>query len=189
LLHRNPALAGVPRAGIVHRLDKDTSGLMVVAKTLAAQTELVRQLQARTVGRHYRALVQGALTAGGTVDAPIGRHPAQRVKMAVVPETRGGKAAITHYRGLEQFDHCALIECTLETGRTHQIRVHMASVKHPLLGDKVYGRADPRLPAFPRQALHATRLALVHPLEQRLRQWEVPMPADMLELLETLRYG
>ena len=110
--------------------------------------------------------------------------------MAVVPETRGGKAAVTHYRGLEQFDHCALVECTLETGRTHQIRVHMASVKHPLIGDKVYGRVDPRLPAFHRQALHATRLALVHPIEQRLRQWEVPMPADMAELLETLRdYG
>ena len=189
LLHHVPGIAEVPRAGIVHRLDKDTSGLLVVAKTLEAQTDLVRQLQARTVKRQYLAFVAGVVFVQSTIDAPIGRHPAQRVKMAVVPETRGGKAAITHYRGLEQFDHCALIECTLETGRTHQIRVHMASVKHPLLGDKVYGRADPRLPAFPRQALHATRLALVHPLEQRLRQWEVPMPADMLELLETLRYG
>lgn len=182
-------IGGIKRPGIVHRLDKDTSGLLVVAKTLEAQTDLVRQLQARTVKRQYLAFVAGVVFVQSTIDAPIGRHPAQRVKMAVVPETRGGKAAITHYRGLEQFDHCALIECTLETGRTHQIRVHMASVKHPLLGDKVYGRADPRLPAFPRQALHATRLALVHPLEQRLRQWEVPMPADMLELLETLRYG
>jgi 23S rRNA pseudouridine1911/1915/1917 synthase len=163
--------------------------LLVVAKTLEAQTDLVRQLQARTVKRQYLAFVAGVVFVQSTIEAPIGRHPSQRVKMAVVPETRGGKAAITHYRGLEQFDHCALIECTLETGRTHQIRVHMASVKHPLIGDKVYGRVDPRLPDFPRQALHATRLALVHPLEQRLRQWEVPMPADMLELLETLRYG
>jgi 23S rRNA pseudouridine1911/1915/1917 synthase len=189
LLHHVPAIAEIPRAGIVHRLDKDTSGLLVVAKTLAAQTDLVRQLQARTVKRQYLAFVAGVVFVQATIDAPIGRHPAQRVKMAVVPETRGGKEAVTHYRGLEQFDHCALVECTLETGRTHQIRVHMASVKHPLLGDKVYGRPDPRLPAFPRQALHATRLALVHPLEQRLRQWEVPMPADMLELLEVLRYG
>ena len=189
LLHHVPGIADVPRAGIVHRLDKDTSGLLVVAKTLEAQTDLVRQLQARTVKRQYLAFVAGIVFVQATIAAPIGRHPAQRVKMAVVPETRGGKAAVTHYRGLEQFDHCALVECTLETGRTHQIRVHMASVKHPLLGDKVYGRTDPRLPAFPRQALHATRLALVHPLEQRLRQWEVPMSADMLELLETLRYG
>jgi 23S rRNA pseudouridine1911/1915/1917 synthase len=189
LLHHVPAIAEIPRAGIVHRLDKDTSGLLVVAKTLAAQTDLVRQLQARTVKRQYLAFVAGVVFVQATIDAPIGRHPAQRVKMAVVPETRGGKEAVTHYRGLEQFDHCALVECTLETGRTHQIRVHMASVKHPLLGDKVYGRPDPRLPAFPRQALHATRLALVHPQEQRLRQWEVPMPADMLELLEVLRYG
>ncbi|WP_153147221.1 23S rRNA pseudouridine(1911/1915/1917) synthase RluD [Dechloromonas sp. H13] len=188
LLHHVPAIAEVPRAGIVHRLDKDTSGLLVVAKTLEVQTDLVRQLQARTVKRQYLAFVAGVVFYQATIDAPIGRHPAQRVKMAVVPETRGGKAAVTHYRGLEQFAHCALIECTLETGRTHQIRVHMASVKHPLIGDKVYGRPDPRLPAFPRQALHATRLALVHPLEQRLRQWEVPLPADMAELLETLRY-
>ena len=187
LLHHVPGIAEVPRAGIVHRLDKDTSGLLVVAKTLEAQTDLVRQLQARTVKRQYLAFVAGVVFVQSTIDAPIGRHPAQRVKMAVVPETRGGKAAVTHYRGLEQFDHCALVECTLETGRTHQIRVHMASVKHPLIGDKVYGRVDPRLPAFHRQALHATRLALVHPLEQRLRQWEVPMPADMAELLETLR--
>ena len=187
LLHHVPGIAEVPRAGIVHRLDKDTSGLLVVAKTLEVQTDLVRQLQARTVKRQYLAFVAGVVFVQSTIDAPIGRHPAQRVKMAVVPETRGGKAAVTHYRGLEQFDHCALVECTLETGRTHQIRVHMASVKHPLIGDKVYGRVDPRLPAFHRQALHATRLALVHPLEQRLRQWEVPMPADMAELLETLR--
>ena len=130
--------------------------------------------------------VVGAGFGEGVTGAVPGytRETAQEAILA-----RGGKAAVTHYRGLEQFDHCALVECTLETGRTHQIRVHMASVKHPLLGDKVYGRADPRLPAFPRQALHATRLALVHPLEQRLRQWEVPMPADMLELLETLRDG
>ncbi len=136
LLFRNPGLAGVPRAGIVHRLDKDTSGLMVVAKTLSAQTELVRQLQARTVGRHYRALVQGELSAGGTVDAPIGRHPTQRTRMAVVG---GGRPALTHYRVTERFSRATLVECRLETGRTHQIRVHMAHIGHPLVGDPLYG--------------------------------------------------
>ena len=186
LLHRNPALAGVPRAGIVHRLDKDTSGLMVVAKTLAAQTELVRQLQARTVGRHYRALVQGALTAGGTVDAPIGRHPTQRTRMAVVGN---GRPAVTHYRVTERFPRATLVECRLETGRTHQIRVHMAHIGHALVGDPLYGArrcGDVRLDAFPRQALHAFRLGLTHPRSGEAMRWEVPLAADFAALLDEL---
>ncbi len=189
LLHHIPGIAEVPRAGIVHRLDKDTSGLMVVAKTLEAQTDLVRQLQARTVKRQYLALVNGDLRRDGGVDAPIGRHHVHRTKMAVVPENRGGKPAITWYRVLEKFAHCTLVECSLETGRTHQIRVHMASIGHPLVGDPVYGKHDPRLPVFKRQALHATRLGLLHPLSGRLSQWEVPMPTDMRELIEQLRYA
>lgn len=189
LLHHVPAIAEVPRAGIVHRLDKDTSGLLVVAKTLEAQTDLVRQLQARTVKRQYLAIVAGAVRRDATIAAPVGRHPVRRTKMAVVPEVRGGKAAVTHFRVLEQFAHCALVECSLETGRTHQIRVHMASIRHPLLGDQVYGKPDQRLPEFSRQALHATRLALLHPLARRLKQWEAPPPADMLALLDTLRGG
>ncbi len=189
LLHHHPAAAEIPRAGIVHRLDKDTSGLMVVAKTLEAQTDLVRQLQARTVRRQYLAVVNGTVAADGTVDKPIGRHPSQRVKMAVVPENRGGKPGITHYRILEWYRYSTLIECSLETGRTHQIRVHMTSLSHPLLGDPVYGRPDKRLPEFDRQALHATRLGLLHPLSGRHTQWEVPMPRDMRDLVETLRYS
>jgi len=188
LLHHAPELAGVPRAGIVHRLDKETSGLMVVAKTLVAQTDLVRQLQARTVKRHYLALVHGKVATGGTVDAPLGRHPVQRTKMAVVK--LGGKAARTHYLPVEQFDACTLIECRLETGRTHQIRVHMANIKHPLVGDPVYGKTkcgNPLLDAFPRQALHAFRLALVHPDTHQEMCWETPLPADFAMLLEQLR--
>jgi len=189
LLHHVPAIAEVPRAGIVHRLDKDTSGLLVVAKTLAAQTGLVRQLQARSVKRQYLAVVCGVVRRDATIAAPVGRHPVHRTKMAVVPETRGGKAATTHFRVLEQFARCALVECSLETGRTHQIRVHMASIRHPLLGDPVYGKPDPRLPAFSRQALHATRLALLHPVSGRMQQWEAPPPEDMNALLEVLRGG
>jgi len=188
LLHHAPALAGVPRAGIVHRLDKETSGLMVVAKTLAAQTDLVRQLQARTVKRHYLALVHGKVVAGGTVDAPLGRHPVQRTKMAVLKH--GGKEARTHYAVQERFANCTLVECQLDTGRTHQIRVHMASIKHPLVGDPVYGKTkcgDALLDTFPRQALHALRLALVHPVTGMEMHWESPLPADFATLLENLR--
>ncbi len=189
LLHHVPGIGEVPRAGIVHRLDKETSGLLVVAKTLEAQTDLVRQLQARTVKRQYLAVAAGVIRRDGGVDTPIGRHPVHRIKMAVVPESRGGKPALTWYRGLEIYAHSTLIECSLETGRTHQIRVHMASIGHPLLGDPVYGKRDPRLPAFPRQALHATRLGLVHPVSGRQMQWEVPLPEDMRELVDLLRYG
>jgi len=189
LLHRDPALAAVPRAGIVHRLDKDTSGLMVVARTLAAQTELVRQLQARSVKRHYWALAQGRLAAGGTVDAPIGRHPAQRVRMAVVGS---GRPAVTHYRVVESFARCTLLECRLETGRTHQIRVHMAQLGHPLVGDPVYGlrrSGNPLFDAFPRQALHAFRLGLIHPRTGEAMEWSVPMALDLAALLDVLREG
>lgn len=189
LLHHVPGIEVVPRAGIVHRLDKDTSGLLVVAKTLEAQTDLVRQLQARTVRRIYLALAAGAMKHEGTVNEPIGRHPSQRIKMAIVPENRGGKPAITNIRILEAFTYTTFVECSLETGRTHQIRVHMAAIHHPLVGDQVYGKHNPKLPEFPRQALHATRLGLVHPLTGLKMQWEVPMPEDMRNLLDSLRYG
>ncbi len=187
LLHHAPPLAGIPRAGIVHRLDKDTSGLLVVAKTLEAQTDLVRQLQARTVKRHYLALAHGVVARDGTVDAPIGRHPVQRTKMAVVG---GGRAARTHYHVLERFARATLLECALETGRTHQIRVHMADIGHPLVGDPMYGprrTMQPLLAGFPRQALHAWRLALVHPATRVEMGWEAPPPADFSALLDSLR--
>jgi 23S rRNA pseudouridine1911/1915/1917 synthase len=186
LLHHAPQLAAIPRAGIVHRLDKDTSGLLVVAKTLAAQTDLVRQLQARTVKRHYLALVHGALAKDGTVDAPVGRHPVHRTKMAVLER---GREARTHYAVRQRFARATLLECRLETGRTHQIRVHMAAIGHPLVGDPAYGKrrsGDVRLDAFPRQALHAWRLALVHPATGAQIAWESPLPADMAALLDGL---
>jgi 23S rRNA pseudouridine1911/1915/1917 synthase len=186
LLHYDPSLALVPRAGIVHRLDKETSGLMVVARTLAAQTHLVRQLQARSVSREYLALAHGQVRSAGTVDAPIGRHPTQRTRMAVVP---GAREAVTHYAVEAAFSDCTLLRCRLETGRTHQIRVHMAHLGHPLVGDPVYGRkrcANPRLQDFPRQALHARRLALIHPSSGELAEWSVPMPADMQALIDAL---
>ncbi len=187
LLHRCPELAEIPRAGIVHRLDKETSGLLVVARNLAAQTDLVRQLQARTVRRQYLAVAVGRVERDGRVDAPLGRHPVQRTRMAVVAEARGGKVAVTRYRVLERFAAATLVECSLETGRTHQIRVHMASIGHPLLGDPLYGRRDSRLPAFHRQALHAARLALIHPASGAAVEWTSALPEDMHRLLETLR--
>ena len=188
LLHHAPQLAGIPRAGIVHRLDKDTSGLLVVEKTLTAQTDLVRQMQARSVRRHYLALALGTVERDGTVDAPLGRHAVQRTKMAIV--RAGGKEARTHYAVLERFARATLLECRLETGRTHQIRVHLASIKHPLAGDPVYGKSksgDARLDAFPRQALHAWKLALRHPATAGEMAWESPLPADFAQLLESLR--
>ncbi len=194
LLHHAPQLAAVPRAGIVHRLDKETSGLLVVAKTLEAQTDLVRQLQARTVQRQYLALVHGSLAGEGTVDAPIGRHPTQRVKMAVVTGAARGKEARTHYTVRERFAEASLLECRLETGRTHQIRVHMASIRHPLVGDPVYGKRgaslghlSPLLTTLPRQALHAWRLGLLHPRTRQELAWQAPLPEDFAGLLAALR--
>lgn len=196
LLHHCPALELVPRAGIVHRLDKDTTGLMVVAKTLPAQTDLVDQLKARSVSRLYDAIAQGALTGGGTVDAPIGRHRQNRLKMAVLEH--GGKEAVTHYRVQERFRAHTHLRCQLETGRTHQIRVHMAHIRHPLVGDPLYG-GRPKLPPeagaelvaalqqFPRQALHAAELSLIHPESGEVMHWSAPMPEDMLRLIELLR--
>jgi 23S rRNA pseudouridine1911/1915/1917 synthase len=186
LLHHAPALAAVPRAGIVHRLDKDTSGLLVVAKTLSAQTRLIRQLQARTVERRYLALVHGTLARGGEIDAPIARHPVHRTKMAVVA---GGRTALTRYEVRERLGAATLLECRLATGRTHQIRVHMAHLGHPLVGDPVYGSkrtADPRLENFHRQALHAFRLGLIHPAREETMTWFSPLPPDFFALLETL---
>lgn len=195
LLHYASAQAMLPRAGIVHRLDKDTSGLMVVAKTLEAHTALVAALQARAVNREYLALIHGTVVAGATIEANIGRHPTDRKRQAVV---EGGKEAITHYRVEERFPHHTLLRVSLETGRTHQIRVHLSWKHLPLVGDQVYG-GRPRVPrgateleratvqAFPRQALHATRLGLVHPSTGEAMHWEAPVPADMAALLETLR--
>lgn len=187
LLHYGSGFRELPRAGIVHRLDKDTSGLLVVAKTLEAQTDLVRQLQARTVKRNYFALVHGDPAASGEVNAPVGRHPVTRTKMAVVP---GGREALTRYRMAERFARATLVECELETGRTHQIRVHMAHIGHPLVGDATYGKprsSDPRLDAFPRQALHAWQLGLIHPRSGEACRWQSPLPADFEGLLEVLR--
>ncbi len=182
LLHRVPALKGLPRAGIVHRLDKETSGLLVVAKHEAAMQDLVRQLQARTVKRTYLAIARGAVPAEGIVDAPIGRHPVHRTRMAVVP---GGKPAVTRYRVRERFGAHALLECDLETGRTHQIRVHLASIGHPLEGDPVYGARGAR--RLPRQALHAWKLAFVHPGTGKKVHFTAPPPADFEALVEALR--
>jgi 23S rRNA pseudouridine1911/1915/1917 synthase len=187
LLFHYPDLQQIPRAGIVHRLDKDTSGLMVVARTLEAQTDLVRQLQARTVKRVYLAVVLGQPPQCGVVDAPIGRHPVHRTRMAVV---EGGREARTRYQVLERFPGAALVECRLETGRTHQIRVHLSHLGHPLVGDATYRRrrcGSPLIDAFPRQALHARSLGLLHPLTREAAVWEVDLPEDMQTLLAGLR--
>lgn len=185
LLHHIPGLAGVPRAGIVHRLDKDTTGLMVVAKTLEAQTNLVRQLQSRSVKREYLALVWGQPRLAGKVDAAIGRHPRDRVKMAV-SENATAKHAVTHYErlatGMLDDKPVSLVRCQLETGRTHQIRVHMQSLGFSLVGDTLYGKQH-LATYFPRQALHAYRLGLIHPLSRDAVEWEAPLPDDMAALL------
>ena len=189
LLAYDPVFAQLPRAGIVHRLDKDTSGLMVVAKSLTAHTHLIRQLQARSVKRLYRAIICGVPKMDGTVNAPIGRDLRQRKRMSVNAQ---GKEAITHYRLLEVFPGCSLVECALETGRTHQIRVHMAHLGHPLVGDETYqgGRRHP-LPEsaahFGRQALHARQLGLIHPDSGEVMRWTAQVPQDMSLLLEDLR--
>ena len=195
LLHHVPDIINVPRAGIVHRLDKDTTGLMVVAKTLQAQTKLVDQLQKRSVSRIYECISIGVITAGSTINAPIGRSSANRQRMAVID---GGKPAITHYRVLERFRSHTHVRVKLETGRTHQIRVHMTHVGYPLVGDPLYaGRfrippaASPTLVQtlreFPRQALHARFLELEHPETGKRMKWESPLPEDLVWLLSLLR--
>ncbi|OZG71484.1 23S rRNA pseudouridine(1911/1915/1917) synthase [Hahella sp. CCB-MM4] len=195
VLHHCPELEQIPRAGVVHRLDKDTSGLMVIAKSLLAHQSLVNQLQIRSMGREYEAVVKGELTGGGMVDEPIARNPHNRQKMAIVAS---GKKAVTHYRILQRFNGFTHLRLKLETGRTHQIRVHMAHINHGIVGDPVYG-GRPRLPkgmtehaihavqTFPRQALHAKALQLVHPKTGESMSWEVELPADMLELIESLK--
>lgn len=195
LLHRDPGLDKLPRAGIVHRLDKDTSGVMVVARTLPAHTALVAQLSAREVHRQYLAIVVGALVSGGTAAAPIDRHPRDRLRMAVRED---GKDAVTHYRLRERFRAHTALECRLETGRTHQIRVHMAHLKHPIVGDPLYG-GSLKLPkgasealiaalrGFKRQALHAEVLEFAHPVTGARVRCEAPVPDDMQSLMRLLR--
>ncbi|WP_225934380.1 RluA family pseudouridine synthase [Cupriavidus sp. EM10] len=201
LLHRDPHAARLPRAGIVHRLDKETSGLMVVARTLTAQTDLVRQLQARTVKRSYIALVWGETPDDGTIDAPIGRDPRERTRMAIV-HTNSGKPSRTHFETLGTVplgrSKVSMVMCQLETGRTHQIRVHFESIGHPLVGDPVYHKATQRgqrpavrvpLPVpFTRQALHAYRLGLVHPVTGRKKSWEAEPPEDLQALIDALDF-
>lgn len=196
ILHHAPETAHIPRAGIVHRLDKETTGLMVVAKTLAAQTDLVTQLQERSMGREYEAISIGVMTGGGVVDEPIGRHPHNRQKQAVEPVN--GKDAVTHYRLVERFKNHTHIRLKLETGRTHQIRVHMAFIQYPLVGDPQYGgrlkmpkacspELQDELRHFRRQALHAKKLELSHPITGEWMQWEIDLPEDMQKLLEALK--
>jgi len=195
LLHFDPDLAAVPRSGIVHRLDKDTSGVMVVARSLRAHSGLVAQLQRRSMSRIYETIALGELRRGGSVDEPIGRHPRDRKKMAVVAS---GRTAVTHYRVLESFPGLTRLEVSLETGRTHQIRVHLAHLGFAIVGDRVYGKktrtakgmrpevADVVI-SFPRQALHARTLRLQHPEDQRVMEFHAPLPEDMLGLLALLR--
>lgn len=195
LLHHYPQIAEVPRAGIVHRLDKDTTGLMVVAKTIPAQTRLVYALQKRQITREYEAVAYGIMTKGGTVDQPMARHATKRTHMAVHPM---GKPAVTHYRIMERFRNYTRLRLRLETGRTHQIRVHMAHIAHPLLGDQVYG-GRPRPPkgaseeflqvlrGFQRQALHAIMLRLAHPISGEIMEWHAPLPDDFVELITALK--
>ena len=195
LLNHVPGIEQVPRAGIVHRLDKDTTGLMVVAKTIPAQTHLVEQLQAREISREYEAVVVGTMVAGGTVDKAIGRHATKRTSMAV---REMGKPATTHYRVMEKFREHTHLRLKLETGRTHQIRVHMSHLRFPLVGDQLYG-GRPKLPkaaepalvdclrGFRRQALHAIQLGLFHPINGEWLQWQAPVPEDFVNLLDVLR--
>jgi 23S rRNA pseudouridine1911/1915/1917 synthase len=196
LLHHHPDSVLIPRAGIVHRLDKETTGLMVVAKTLIAYNKLVDDMQLRHIQREYEAVIEGILVSGGTIDEPIGRHPTKRTQMAVLNQ---GKPATTHYRVLERFDAHTHIRLILETGRTHQIRVHMAHIRHPIVGDPVYG-GRPKLPKgasnllintlkqFKRQALHAIKLSLDHPVTQERLSFEMSLPQDMQNLIDQLKH-
>jgi 23S rRNA pseudouridine1911/1915/1917 synthase len=195
LLHHAPALETIPRAGIIHRIDKDTTGLLLVAKTLTSHTALVRQLADREISRNYLAICNGVLTGGGTIDQPIGRHPVDRKRMSV---QQNGKSAVTHYTVIERFRAFTYIKVRLETGRTHQIRVHFAWRRHALVGDQTYGgrlalpagASEPLIESlrhFKRQALHATRLAFEHPTSGETMELEVPPPADFEELLVVMR--
>lgn len=194
LLSKIPQLEELPRAGIIHRLDKDTTGLLIVAKNLIAHTRLVAMLQVRDISREYQAIVQGVFTGGGRIDQPLGRHPINRKKRAVVRE---GKEAVTHYKIAKRFRCHTLVDVKLETGRTHQIRVHMASIKSPIVGDPLYGgrlqlpracheNLAKQLQQFKRQALHAKRLAFNHPITEKPLEFQAPLPNDMLLLLEAL---
>ncbi|MBE9532589.1 MAG: RluA family pseudouridine synthase, partial [Proteobacteria bacterium] len=190
----SPQLEGIPRAGIVHRIDKGTTGLLMIAKTLRAHNSLVTQLQEHTVLREYQAIVMGVMTAGGTIDEPIGRHPVERKKQTVIGS---GKHAVTHYRVEHRYRAHTHIRCQLETGRTHQIRVHMAHLRYPLLGDPAYGgrlrlpkgaseNTQLALQAFKRQALHAGLLGFIHPATEEEVSWRIEMPEDMLNILKVL---
>ena len=194
LLNHNANLETLPRAGIIHRLDKDTSGLLMIAKTLQAHNSLTQQLQERSITREYLAISRGRMTAGGTIDEPIGRHPQDRLRYVV---RESGKEAITHYRVVQRFTRHTLIRVKLETGRTHQIRVHLAHIRFPLLGDPMYGGRfqmppncsellEKELRSFKRQALHAEKLGLLHPVTNEYMEWEQPMPDDMIRLLAAL---
>lgn len=194
LLHHYPELAALPRAGVVHRLDKNTSGLLIVARSIKAHTHLVKMMAKREIHRTYVAIVNGVMTSGGTVDAPLARHPHQRLKRAVI---EGGKEAVTHYRVLERFAMHTYIQCELETGRTHQIRVHMAHLGFPIVGDTLYGtnsklpphlsdEEKSQLKQFKRQALHATHIAFAHPVTGEPIELDVPMPEDMSAILGLL---
>jgi 23S rRNA pseudouridine1911/1915/1917 synthase len=194
LLNHDKNLETLPRAGIVHRIDKETSGLLMIAKTLQAHNRLTQQLQERKITREYLAVCKGRMTAGGTVDEPIARHPTDRKRYAV---KESGKEAVTHYRVVQRFTHHTFVQLKLETGRTHQIRVHMAHIRYPLLGDPVYGgrfqmppncsaRLEKELRSFKRQALHAAKLGLMHPATDEYCEWEQPLPEDMTHLLEAL---
>ncbi len=194
LLNHDANLDTLPRAGIVHRIDKETSGLLMIAKTLQAHHSLTQQLQEREITREYLAVTRGRMTAGGTVDEPIGRHPTDRKRYTV---RESGKEAVTHYRVVQRFAHYTLAQLKLETGRTHQIRVHMAHIRYPLLGDPVYGgrfqmppncspKLEQELRGFKRQALHAAKLGLQHPVADEYYEWEQPLPDDMTRLINAL---
>ncbi len=194
LLFYNQQLATLPRAGLIHRIDKDTSGLLMVAKTLPAHFSLSEQLQQRSIHREYQAIVRGWLTAGGTIDEPIGRHKHDRIRQTVRDD---GREAITHYRLIKRFTRHSFIQVKLETGRTHQIRVHMAHLHYPLVGDPIYSGGfrlpaqcspdlETQLRAFKRQALHAAKLGLIHPETDEYMEWEQPLPEDMVQLLDAL---